>query len=53
VSAEQVARDFVMNMTDVEKTKAVLTPDAMAGGVLHKSRGDSFSNRSAGATWRF
>jgi hypothetical protein len=32
VRAEQVARDFVMNMTDVEKTKAVLTPDAMASG---------------------
>jgi hypothetical protein len=35
MSVEQVARDFVMNMTDMEKTKAVLTPDAMAsGGVL-------------------
>src|ERR1044071_5028812 len=35
MSVEQVARDFVMNMTDMEKTKATLTPDAMAsGGVL-------------------
>ena len=32
---EQVARDFVTAMTDVEKTKAYLTPDAMvSGGVL-------------------
>ena len=35
MSVEQVARDFVLNMTDIEKTKATLTPDAMAsGGVL-------------------
>ena len=35
MSVEQVARDFVLNMTDIEKTKATLTSDAMAsGGVL-------------------
>ena len=35
MSVEEVARDFVMNMTDVERTKATLTQDAMAsGGVL-------------------
>src|SRR5574342_1193501 len=35
MSVEQVARDFVMTMTDVEKTKAHLTADAMvSGGVL-------------------
>ena len=35
MSVEQVARDFISKMTDVERTKAVLTPDAMAsGGVL-------------------
>ena len=35
MSVEQVARDFISKMTDVETTKAVLTPDAMAsGGVL-------------------
>ena len=35
MSVEQVARDFVTMMTDVEATKARLTPDAMAsGGVL-------------------
>ena len=35
MSVEQVARDFVTTMTDVEKTKAYLTPDAMvSGGVL-------------------
>jgi len=35
MSVEQVARDLITNMTDVEATKARLTPDAMAsGGVL-------------------
>ena len=35
MSIEQVARDLITMMTDVEKTKASLTPDAMAsGGVL-------------------
>lgn len=35
MSVEQVARDLITMMTDVEKTKASLTPDAMAsGGVL-------------------
>ena len=35
MSVEQVARDVVTNMTDVEMIKARLTPDAMAsGGVL-------------------
>ena len=35
MSVEQVARDFITMMTDVEATKARLTPDAMAsGGVL-------------------
>jgi predicted ester cyclase len=35
MSVEQVARDFVATMTDEEKTKAHLTPDAMvSGGVL-------------------
>jgi len=35
MSVEQVARDLIENMTDVEATKARLTPDAMAsGGVL-------------------
>jgi predicted ester cyclase len=35
MSVEQVARDFVTNMTDAEKTKAHLTADAMvSGGVL-------------------
>lgn len=35
MSVEQVARDFVTTMTDVEKTKAHLTADAMvSGGVL-------------------
>lgn len=37
MSAEQVARDLISNMTDVDKTKARLTPDAMAsGGILPK-----------------
>jgi predicted ester cyclase len=37
MSVEQVARDLVTNMTDVEKTKAHLTADAVAsGGVLPK-----------------
>jgi predicted ester cyclase len=37
MSVEQVARDLIMNMTDVEKTKAHLTADAVAsGGVLPK-----------------
>jgi len=35
MSVEQVARDFITMMTDVEKTKALLTADAVAsGGVL-------------------
>lgn len=35
MSVEQVARDLITNMTDVEATKARLTADAMAsGGVL-------------------
>jgi hypothetical protein len=35
MSVEQVARDFIAMMTDMEATKARLTPDAMAsGGVL-------------------
>jgi SnoaL-like polyketide cyclase len=35
MSVEQIARDFITDMTDVEKTKAHLTADAMAsGGVL-------------------
>jgi hypothetical protein len=35
MSIEQVARDLITMMTDVEATKARLTPDAMAsGGVL-------------------
>jgi hypothetical protein len=35
MSVEQVARDFITDMTDVEKTKAHLTANAMAsGGVL-------------------
>ena len=35
MSVEQVARDFVSNMTDPDKTRASLTPDAVAsGGVL-------------------
>jgi predicted ester cyclase len=35
MSVEQVARDFVSMMGDVERTKASLTPDAMvSGGVL-------------------
>jgi len=35
MSVEQVARDLITMMTDVEKTKARLTSDAMAsGGVL-------------------
>ena len=35
MSVEQVARDLITMMTDVEKTKASLTEDAMAsGGVL-------------------
>jgi len=35
MSVEQVARDLITMMTDVESTKARLTPDAMAsGGVL-------------------
>ena len=35
MSVEQVARDLITMMTDVEKTKASLTADAMAsGGVL-------------------
>ncbi len=35
MSVEQVARDFVAKMNDVNVTKSYLTPDAMAaGGVL-------------------
>lgn len=35
MSVEQVARDFITMMTDVEKTKAHLTADAVAsGGIL-------------------
>ena len=35
MSIEQVARDVVMSMTDVEKVKTMVTADAMAsGGVL-------------------
>jgi len=35
MSVEQVARDFITTMTDLEKVKAHLTPDAMvSGGVL-------------------
>jgi predicted ester cyclase len=35
VSVEQIARDFVSNMTNVEKGKSMITADAMAsGGVL-------------------
>jgi hypothetical protein len=32
MSTEQVARDFITMMTDVEKTKAHLTADAVVGG---------------------
>ncbi len=35
MTVEQVARDFVSNMTNVDKVKSMVTPDAMAsGGVL-------------------
>ena len=35
MSVEQVARDFISNMTSADKVKAMLTADAMAsGGVL-------------------
>jgi len=35
MTTEQVARDFITNMNDVEKMKMSVTPDAMAsGGVL-------------------
>lgn len=35
MSVEQVARDFVTKMNSLEKTKAMITPDAMvSGGVL-------------------
>jgi predicted ester cyclase len=35
MSVEQVARDFVANMTNEAKIKSMITPDAMAsGGVL-------------------
>lgn len=38
MSVEQVARDFISNMTNVEKVKPMLTADAMAsGGVLPKA----------------
>jgi predicted ester cyclase len=32
VSVEQVARDFVSNMNNIEKMKAMVAPDAMASG---------------------
>ena len=32
MSVEQVARDFVSNMNNLEKMKAMVTPDAMASG---------------------
>ncbi len=32
MSVEQVARDFISNMNNVEKMKAMVTPDAMASG---------------------
>ena len=32
MSVEQVARDFVSNMSNLEKMKAMVTPDAMASG---------------------
>ena len=35
MSVEQVARDFVLNMNNIEKIKSMVTADAMAsGGVL-------------------
>jgi hypothetical protein len=35
MTVEQIARDFITNMTDLEKTKKSITSDAMAdGGVL-------------------
>jgi len=35
MNVEQIARDVVTNMTDAEKLKSMVTPDAMAsGGVL-------------------
>ena len=35
MSIEQIARDFVVNMTNIEKVKSMVTADAMAsGGVL-------------------
>lgn len=35
MTVDQVARDIVLNMTNAEKVKAMVTPDAMAsGGVL-------------------
>ncbi len=35
MSVEQIARDFIAQMDDVQKTKTRLTPDAMvSGGVL-------------------
>ena len=35
MSVEQVARDFIAMMSDVERTKAQITPDAMvSGGIL-------------------
>ncbi len=38
MSVEQVARDFITGMTDINKVKAHLTADAVAsGGVLPKS----------------
>jgi len=38
MSVEQVARDFISNMTDQEKLRGMLTPDAMVdGGMLPQS----------------
>ena len=33
MSTEQVARDVVMNMTNLDKVKGMVTPDAMASGL--------------------
>ncbi len=38
MSVEQVARDFILNMKDVQKTRSYLTSDAMVdGGVLPRA----------------
>ena len=35
MSTESIARDLIANMTNIEKVKSMVTPDAMAsGGVL-------------------